>query len=68
MSLRFEEMDHAEVSPACFVLRPMESYLKDMGMADQASAWAMVKRRPKEYCRKLDAATRCSSVCPPYLT
>ena len=23
-----------------------EAYLKDMGMADQASAWAMVKRRP----------------------
>ena len=41
-----------------------ESYLKDMGMAGLASAWAMARRRPKEYRRKVDAATRCSGVFP----
>ena len=45
-----------------------ESYLKDMGMAGLASAWAMARRRTKEYRRKVDAATRCSVVKPPYLT
>ena len=42
-------------------LRQVESYLKDAGLA---SAWAMARRRPKEYRRKVDAATRCSGVCP----
>ena len=41
-----------------------EAYLKVMGMTGLASAWAMVRRRPKEYRRKVDAATRCSGVCP----
>ena len=41
-----------------------EAYLKDMGMAALASAWAMARRRSKEYRRKVDAATRCSGVCP----
>ena len=41
-------------------LRQVESYLKDMGMAGLASASAMARRRPKEYRRKVDAATRCS--------
>ena len=45
-------------------LRKVESYLKDGGMACLASAWAMARRRPKEYRRKVDAATRCSCVCP----
>ena len=45
-------------------LRKVESYLKDTGMAGLASAWAMARRRPKEYRRKVDAATRCSGVCP----
>ena len=45
-------------------LRQVESYLKDTGMAGLASAWAMARRRPKEYRRKVDAATRCSGVCP----
>ena len=40
-----------------------ESCLKDTGMAGLASAWAMAGRRPKEYRRKVDAATRCSGVC-----
>ena len=41
-----------------------EAYLKDAGMAGLASAWAMARRRPKEYRRKVGAATRCSGVCP----
>ena len=40
-----------------------EAYLKDMVMTGLASAWAMARRRPKEYRRKVDAATRCSGVC-----
>ena len=42
----------------------MESYLKAAGMAGLASAWAMARRRPKEYRLKVDAAKRCSGVCP----
>ena len=38
-----------------------DAYLKDMGMAGLASAWAMARQRPREYRRKVDAATRC---CP----
>ena len=34
-------------------------------MAGLASAWAMGRQRPKEYRRKVDAATRCFGVCPP---
>ena len=45
-------------------LRQVESYLKDMGMTGLASAWAMARRRTKEYRHKVDAATRCSGVCP----
>ena len=45
-------------------LRQVESYPKDAGMAGLASAWAMARRRPKEYRRKVDAATRYSGVCP----
>ena len=41
-----------------------EAYLRDTGMAGLAPAWAMARRRPKEYRRKVDAATRCSGVCP----
>ena len=41
-----------------------EAYLKNAGMAGLASAWAMARRRPREYRRKVDAATRCSGVCP----
>ena len=56
-----EEMDHAEGRPH---VRQGESYLRDMGMADPASAWAMAKWRSKEYRRKVDAATRYSGVYP----
>ena len=45
-------------------LRQVEAYLKDMGVAGPASAWAMARQRSKEYCREVDAATRCSGVCP----
>ena len=41
-------------------LRKVESYLKDAGIA----GLAMARRRPKEYRRKVDAATRCSGLCP----
>ena len=41
-----------------------EAYLKDMGMTGLASAWVMARRRPKEYRRKVDAATRCSGKSP----
>ena len=41
-------------------LREVESYLKVRALR----AWALARRRPKEYRRKVDAATRCSGVCP----
>ena len=43
-------------------LRKVEAYLKDMGMAGLASAWAMARPRSREYRRKVDSATRCSGV------
>ena len=45
-------------------LRQVESYLRDTGKADLSSAWAMARRRPEEYRRKVDAATHCSGVRP----
>ena len=48
-------------------LRQVESHLKDTGMAGLASAWAMTRRSPKEYRRKVDAATRCSVYAPIWL-
>ena len=35
-----------------------EAYLKDMSMMNLKSAWAMARRRPREYRREVDAATR----------
>ena len=52
------------VRPQASWLRQVEAYLKDTGMAGLASAWAMARRRTKEYGRKVDAATRYSGVCP----
>ena len=49
--------------PQASCLRQVESYLCDMGIAGLASAWAMARRRPKEYRRQVDAATCCSGVC-----
>ena len=54
--------------PQASWLRQGVSYLKHMGKTGLASVWAMVRRRPKEYGHKVDAATRCSGLCPPYLT
>ena len=34
-------------------MRQGESYLKDTGMAGLASAWAMDRRRPREYRHKV---------------
>ena len=45
-------------------LRQVETYLKDAGVAGLEAVWAMARRRPKEYRRKLDATMRCSGVCP----
>ena len=42
----------------------MEAYVKDTGMPGLVSVWVMARWRPKEYRRKVDAATRCSGVCP----
>ena len=45
-----------------------DAYLRVMGMTGLTSAWAMARRRPKEYRRKVDTATRCSGVRPYYMT
>ena len=37
------------VRPHASWLRQVESYLKDTGMTGLAPAWAMARRRPKEY-------------------
>ena len=61
---RSEGLDYAEGAPKRFIVAQVESYLKDAGKAGLASAWAMARRRSREYRRKVDAATRCSGVCP----
>ena len=60
---RFEWLDYVEERPQALRLRQVESYLKDVDMTGLASAWAMDRRRPKEYRRKVDAATRCFVAC-----
>ena len=45
-------------------MRQVESYLKDLGMSGLAFAWTMARQRLKEHRRKMDAATRCTVVCP----
>ena len=62
--LKSEWLNHAEGLPQASRLRQVESCLRDIGMTGLASAWAMASRRTKEYRRKVDAATRCSGVCP----
>ena len=51
-------------SGVCLDCGQTESYLKDTDMMGLASVWAMARRRPKEYRNKVDAATRCSGLCP----
>ena len=48
--------------PRASWLQQVDRRLKEMGMG-QASAWGMARRRPLEYRRKVDAATRCSGAC-----
>ena len=43
-------------------LHQVHQHLKEIGMG-QASTWGMVRRRPLEYRRKVDAVTRCSGAC-----
>ena len=48
--------------PRASWLQQVYRHLKEMGMG-QASAWGMARRRPLEYRRKVDAATRFSGAC-----
>ena len=48
--------------PRASWLQQVDRHLKEIGMG-QASAWGMARRRPLEYRRKVDAATRCSCAC-----
>ena len=48
--------------PCASWLQQFDQHLTEMEMG-QASAWEMVKWRPLEYRRKVDAATRCSGAC-----
>ena len=38
--------------------------MRDTGVEALASAWAMARRRPKEYRRKVDAATYAPAYAP----
>ena len=48
--------------PRASWLQQVDQHLKEMGMG-QVSAWGMARRKPLEYRRKVDAATRCSGAC-----
>ena len=50
------------IQPRTSWLQQVDRHLKEMGMG-QASAWGIARRRPMEYRRKVDAATRCSGAC-----
>ena len=45
--------------PCASWLQQVDLHLREMAMG-QASAWGMARRRPLEFRRKVDAATRCS--------
>ena len=60
---RSVRLDHAE-GASTGLSGQVESYLMDVGMTGLASDRAMARRRPREYRRKVDAATRYSGVCP----
>ena len=59
-----EWLENGEGASTDFMVASGEVFSERYGMAGLASAWAMARRRPKEYRRKVDAATRCSGVCP----
>ena len=59
-----EGLDHAEGVSTRFMFASGGALSKGISMTGSASTWAMARRRPKEYRRKVDAATRCSGVCP----
>ena len=66
LSCRDQGLDHAGVGgrrPHASYLRQMKSCLKNTDMPGLTSIWAMARRRPKEYRRNVNAATRCSEVC-----
>ena len=44
-------------------LQQMDGHLEDLGMG-RAAARRLAIRRPKEFRKKVDAATRCRGVCP----
>ena len=50
--------------PRASWLQQVDRHLKEIGIA-QASAWGMARRRPLEYRRKVDTATRSSGTCSP---
>ena len=51
-------MEEANGLTMCLMVAQVDQHLKEMGMG-QVSAWGMARQRPLEYCRKVDAATRC---------
>ena len=57
LAKRSKGLDLAEGRSQASRLRQVVSYLRNMGMAGLVSAWAMARRRPKEYRRKVDAAS-----------
>ena len=61
---RSELLDHAKGRPKASWLSQVEIYVREMGMTGLAFARAIARRRPKEYRPEVDAATRCSGVCP----
>ena len=73
--LHREDIDHRVLScrgprpcrkaarPYASWLRQVEAYVGDVDVTGPASAWAMV-RRMQMYRPSVDAATRCSGLCP----
>jgi hypothetical protein len=49
--------------PRASWLRQVDGYFAEMGTG-RVSAWTMAIRRPREYRKKVDAATRCHGACP----
>ena len=63
LSLREPPEWKRPMNPLCASwLQQVDQHLMEMGMG-HAFAWGMVRRRPLEYLRKVDAMTRCSGAC-----